>query len=77
MVKMKKEAKIVNVPDERVHYYIDMGYKKTEKSKSYPFNGIDFYSMTIPQLEQYASENNKNLDGATTKQEIIEALQKA
>ena len=34
----------------------------------------ELVKMTIPQLRSYAKENNINLDGVSTKQEILETI---
>jgi len=78
-IRATQEQPFVDVEDKAIaEAAVATGYFELVEAEGDDDNGsADISKMTVPQLEQYAKDNNIDLGGATKKADIIKAIEAA
>ena len=78
-IRATQDEPFVDVEDKAIaEAAVATGYFELIDAEGGDDNGVtDISKMTVPQLEQYAKDNNIDLGGATRKADIIKAIEAA
>jgi len=78
-IRATKDEPFVDVEDKAIaDAAVATGYFEFVEAEGGDDNAVtDISKMTVPQLEQYAKDNNIDLGGATRKADIIKAIEAA